>query len=306
MAEGFPVTRTVKSLGIERSLYYYHLDNSKNEDKGLRGRPFPGYSFDHHGKKISDEQIEEFLMEAVEGDEAAYGYQKLTHLLRVEHELIINEKKVYRLCKKLDILQPNREKKAKYPRRLARNHVITGSNQLWQLDIKYGSIEQSGRFFFLASAIDVFDRCIVGYYRGSHCKTNDITKMLQEALFRRDVHLTKGQDQPVLIIRTDNGPQFVSNAFGEFCEHQGVIHERIPKKTPNLNAFIESFHSILERECFQRTAFEFFDQAYHTIDEFIDFYNNRRFHGSLNYLPPMKFYELAKEGLTTQVKTISL
>lgn len=298
VSEGFPVTRTMKILGLERSLYYYHQNDSPSEEKITRGRPCPGYSLDKRGEKIPDEQIEEFLMEAVEGEQVVYGYRKLTHFLRTEHQLEINSKKVYRLCKKLEILLPKREKKSKYPRRLARNHVITGSNQLWQLDIKYGSIEDSGRFFFLASAIDVFDRTIVGYYRGSHCKTMDITKMLKETLIKRGINYSKNKDQEVqdpLIIRTDNGPQFVSEAFGEFCEESHVIHERIPKKSPNSNAYIESFHSIIERECFRRNVFEFYEEAYFTIDDFMDFYNNRRFHGSLNFMSPMQFYETNKQ-----------
>jgi putative transposase len=313
ISEGFPVTRTMKSLGIERSLYYYHQDKPTFEEIGSRGRPVPGYSLNKNGEKIPDEQIEEFLMEAVEGEEVVYGYRKLTHFLRNEHNLEINPKKVYRLCDKLDILLPKREKKTKYPRRIARNHVITGPNQLWQLDIKYGSIEDSGRFFFLASAIDVFDRCIVGHYMGSSCKAKSIAGMLQEALLNRKVPLPNEEnleevpeeEQRRLFIRTDNGPQFVSEVFGEFCESKKVIHERIPKKSPNCNAYIESFHSIIERECFQRYAFEFFEEAYFRVSEFIEFYNDRRYHGSLNYLSPTQYHELYNKG-SIEIEAIKL
>ncbi len=173
--------------------------------------------------------------------------------------------------------------------------MVTGPNQLWQVDIKYGSIEKSGRFFFLASAIDVFDRCIVGYYKGSSCKAKDITAMLQEALLRRQVAIPEQEDGTSIIIRSDNGTQFVSEAFGEFCDRNKVYHERIPPKTPDLNAYIESFHSVIERECYQRYTFECFEEAYYRIDEYMDFYNNRRFHGSLNYLSPKKFHLLYKD-----------
>ncbi|SHJ19179.1 Integrase core domain-containing protein, partial [Lutispora thermophila DSM 19022] len=50
----------------------------------------------------------------------------------------------------------------------------------------------------------------------------------------------------------DNGPQFVSKEFEEFCNSNNLIHQRIPVKTPNMNAHIESFHSILEDECYSR------------------------------------------------------
>ncbi len=54
-------------------------------------------------------------MEAIESDGFAYGYLKLTHLLRREHGLVINKKKVYRLCQELDVLKPQRQVKRKYP-----------------------------------------------------------------------------------------------------------------------------------------------------------------------------------------------
>lgn len=97
-------------------------------------------------------------MELIEGKEAVYGYRKLTKSLNKIYQLIINKKKVYRLCNELEILMPQREKKQKYPRKLARNREVTAPNQLWQLDIKYGYVLSSRRYFFLASAIDVYDR----------------------------------------------------------------------------------------------------------------------------------------------------
>lgn len=234
-------------------------------------------------------------MDAVEGEEGIYGYKKLTQYLRDAHSLTINKKKVMRLCKKLDILLPARHAPSAYPRKIAKQHVITAPNQLWQVDIKYGSIHESGRFFFLASAIDVFDRSIVGYYRGSKCQAKDITEMLRKAMKNREVAIPEEEGAISLIIRSDNGPQFLSKEFGGFCIDLKVYHERIPPKSPNLNAFIESFHSVLERECYQRHAFECFEEAYYWIDQYMDFYNNRRYHGSLKYLSPAKYNWLFKK-----------
>jgi putative transposase len=294
--EGFPITRLTEVAGVNRSLYYYHAGNEEEvETKGNRGRPIPGFSVTESGTIIPDEQIEEYLMEAIEGDGATYGVKNLTQYLRDNHKLIINHKKVARVCGELGILLPQRKGNPKYPRRLVRNRLITAPNQLWQLDIKYGSIEGSGRFFFLASAIDVFDRCIVGYYRGSKCQAKDITGMLKEAIVRRGLQVPEKEDGHCIVIRTDNGPQFVSLHFGEFCEENKIFHERIPPRSPNYNAFIESFHSILERDVYRRFTFEYFDEAYYRIDEFMEFYNQRRYHGSLGRMSPVKFHEKYKD-----------
>ncbi|WP_253905560.1 IS3 family transposase [Bacillus sp. THAF10] len=294
MDEGFPASRVLKYASITRSTYYYRLANPPKAKVPTGGRPIPGYSLNRKTKKkVKDTSIKVYLMQLIEGEEEIYGYRKLTKALRRKHHLIINKKKVYRLCKELDILMPQREKKQKHLRRLAKNRKITGPNQLWQVDIKYGYVMNSRRFFYLVSAIDVFDRKIVGYYLGKTCEATKVTKMLMKAMMKRGVKMTSaeevGQGESRLIIRSDNGPQFISNHFQQFSEDK-FEHERIPPKSPNMNAYIESFHSVLERECYQKNEFITFDHAFNTVDAYIEFYNNRRYHGSLNDYSPSEYY----------------
>jgi putative transposase len=246
---------------------------------------------------VSNAQIEEWLMELVCGEEQAYGYELLTDCLRLQHKLVINKKKTYRLCKKLGILQPQRQKKVHYPRRLARNHTVTGANQLWQIDIKYGYVEGYQQFFFMANIIDVFDRTLVGYYRGTSCDAKQVCDTVRKALRSR---LGVGIQKP--IVRTDNGPQFVSQAFAELCEEEQIIHERIPPKTPNMNAYVESFHATLERDLFSKNQFETFQEAYDAIDEYVDFYNNRRMHRSLGKRSPATFSKWVRTAKQEQLQ----
>ncbi|MDF2606261.1 MAG: transposase [Bacillales bacterium] len=295
--EGFPAKRVLKIACVQRSTYYYRLKNQLDIKINKGGRPIPGFSKTKCGKKVKDEDIKNLLLNLIKGEESIYGYKKLTKALRINSNLVINKKKVYRLCKELEILMPKREKKQKYPRRIARNREVTGCNQLWQLDIKYGYVATSRKFFYLASAIDVADRSIVGYHIGLKCDAKSITKMLQKAMMKRDIFNQKN----TLIIRTDNGPQFCSKHFQEFCAGK-VEHERIPPKSPNLNAYIESFHSVLERECFRINEFITFEQAFKTVENYISFYNERRFHGSLDYNSPLEHYERWKNGSVSNIK----
>jgi putative transposase len=230
-------------------------------------------------------------MELVSGEEHGYGYVLLTECLRLQHDLVINKKKVYRLCKKLGILHQQRRKKIHYPRRLASNHTIDGSNQLWQLDIKYGYVAGYDQFFYIADMIDVYDRTIVGYHVGSCCNAKQVCAAVKNAL---SVRLSPDQAKP--IIRTDNGPQFVSKAFGDLCAEEGILHERIPPKTPNMNAYIESFHATLERDLLRKESFETFEEAYQAIQEYLEFYNHRRMHRSLGKRSPATFMRWVQEG----------
>ncbi len=141
--------------------------------------------------------------------------------------MLINRKKVYRLCKELNILKPQRTIHRKHPKHLARQDTITGSNQLWEMDVKYGYITGTDQFFFQLSLIDVFDRSIIDYHLGLSCKSKDAARVLKNSLSKRN--LAKGMILPK--IRTDNGPQFTSNLFEETVKELGVVHERIPVKT---------------------------------------------------------------------------
>lgn len=285
--QGYSASLVLHFVGIKSSTYYYNTSKpSANIQKGGPGRPVLGYSLTTNGEKISDEQIEEYLMELISGDGFPYGYKKLTVCLQEDYNLIINHKKVYRLCKKMGILKPQRKLKTKHPRKLAKRREITGSNKLWQMDVKYGYIYGIDRFFFLMSIIDVYDRNIVSYHIGLRAQAADAERILKEALLARGLIPRKHE----VFIRTDNGPQFVAHKFKEACTKLGIKHERIPNRTPNMNAFIESFHAILEDDCLTRHEFNTYAEAYKAVSEYIQYYNTRRRHGSLKYKAPLTFY----------------
>ena len=251
----------------------------------------PGYSLTFGGVPVDDEQIKEWFLKLLEGEEHVYGYKLLAQCIREQHNVRLDKKKAYRLCKELGILQKPRQRMPSHPRRLPRNRVVTSANQLWQMDIKYGYVHGLERFFYVLSIIDVFDRVVVMQYRGAKCEAKHAVQALGYALQSR---LDEGDALPT--IRTDNGPQFTSKLFGDMCESFDVIHERIPPRSPNMNAYIESFHSLLERDLFSKRAFYTFEEAYEELDRYMDFYNNRKMHGSLKRLPPTVF--------STWVKTL--
>lgn len=154
----------LRIVGVPEATYYHRKkrkDQVPPKRKQKSGRPNTAYSWERDRQRVSNEQIKEWLMELVAGEENAYGYRKLAICLRRRYNLVINNKKVYRLCKELDILAPQRRIKVKHPRRLAINREIIASDQLWEVDIKYGYITKEDRFFYLMCVIDVYDRMVV-------------------------------------------------------------------------------------------------------------------------------------------------
>lgn len=70
---------------------------------------------------------------------------------------------------------------------------------------------------------------------------------------------------------TDNGPQFVIYKFKECCEEIKVHHEKIPVKTSNKNAHVESSNRILDDECLKSNDFQSYEDLYRIVNDFVIF-----------------------------------
>lgn len=203
----------------------------------------------------------------------------LSKYLRRDYQLIVNHKKVARLCRKHGLALKKRGKKKTKFGQMAKNHQVTRPNQVWEFDIKYGYLNGEKKFFFFLAFIDVFNRKIKGWHLGYSCKAEQLSATLKLAL-----EAETASDEDGLIIRSDNGPQMRAKLFREHLEGLPAEHEFIPIGTPNKNAHIESFFSIYDRHL-QEQYFWTLKDAYQWTMEFVDFYNNDRIHGSLGMSP---------------------
>lgn len=85
------------------------------------GRPVSAYiRLLRDGKKVPGELIKEWICKLIAGNGFPCGYKKLTVCLRQDHGLIINDKKVYRLWKEVEILRPQRKVLGRHPRCVAK------------------------------------------------------------------------------------------------------------------------------------------------------------------------------------------
>lgn len=288
IAQGYAVRKILKFAKVASSTWYKLMKRSPDQKDGRKnnkGRPAPGFTVNPDGLVIFDSAITQALkdLRAEPFFEKAGGYHKLTHYLEKDHGFIVNHKKVYRLCREHDLLLPRKKKTKRRGKKICENRDVTGPNQLWQFDIKYGYIHGENRFFFLMVFIDTFNRNIMDYHLGLRCTAADIIFTLSNALEKENIDVSN------LVIRSDNGTQMTSHMFKSHIESLGLEHEFTPPSTPNLNAYVESFFSIVETELFQAHIFESYSQAYETTVKFIKHYHERRIHGSLNYKTPLEF-----------------
>ena len=171
---------------------------------------------------------------------------------------------------------------------------VTGPNQLWQFDIKYGYIHGEGRAFYFLAFVDVFNKEVVGYHLGMSCTAKDLQLTLKMAL----MGLSKEEEEN-LVLRSDNGPQMSSNQFKAYVDSLPLSHEFTPIRCPDKNAYVESFFSIFEIEFLQVRYFPSFEDVHRQVRDWIKWYNGRRLHGSLKYKSPYMFKKGFREGMVT-------
>jgi len=170
---------------------------------------------------------------------------------------------------------------------------VAKPNELWQFDLKYIWIHGENRWCFFLGFIDVVSKKITGWYVGKTCKAGDLVFTLNQAIKNENI----SSEHP-LVIRNDNSPQMSSNRFHFYLKNleSKLTHEFIPPRSPDRNAYIEAFNSILETEVLQVRYFRNYEEVYGAMVSFIEFYNNRRLHGSIGNLSPKMFIEGLQAG----------
>ena len=73
------------------------------------------------------------------------------------------------------------------------------------------------------------------------------------------------------------------------AHNRGVKRSLSAKGSPFDNAVLESIYNALKTEMVFDTSFDTLDDLELELFQFVNWYNNRRLHGSLNYLPPVEF-----------------
>lgn len=285
--KGAGITLVLQTLEVPRSTYYAYKHNRNTRDYSNVGRKISTFNYTFDGKIKNDNDIKEIIKE-MKADETSqfYGYRKIAQLLKTKYKIKINKKKVYRLVKELGLLGKSTKNRKPRISRTCESTKVERSNQLWQMDIKYSFIPGTRQTAYITSIIDIYDREIVAQSIDLSATGEVAKKVLIEGLYNRGIKdNTNG-----LIIRTDNGSQFVSTKFESSCLTEHVIHERIPVRSPNYNAYIESFHRLLQDECLTGKLYISLEAIQKDVYHYVHRYNHVRIHSSIKYLSPHDYY----------------
>lgn len=87
-------------------------------------------------------------------------------------------------------------------------------------------------------------------------------------------------------VRTDNGPEFTSGYFEQWCNQRDISIQYIQPGKPMQNGYIERFNRLYREAVLDAYIFEDLHQVKELTSAWMDEYNQRRPHESLNNMTP--------------------
>ena len=135
----------------------------------------------------------------------------------------------------------------------------------------------SGRRFRTFNVTDDFNR------EGLHIEID--TSITSERLVRIFEKLRDQHSLPK-VLRTDNGPEFLGEAFTKWAKGAGMRVQYIQPGKPNQNAYIERFNRTYREELLDQNLFKGLDEVREATYWWLIEYNEERPHDSLGDRTP--------------------
>jgi len=199
---------------------------------------------------------------------------------------IWNRKRVLRVYRMMK-LTIRRKRKQRLPSRVKEPLVLPNAlNEIWSMDFMCDTLE-NGRRFRILTVIDDYNReaLIIRpqlIFPGEHV----VNALNDLAVFRG----IPGQ------IRVDNGPEFISKAFVNWCNENGVKIKYIQPGKPVQNAFVERFNRLYREDVLDAYLFSNIEQVQEISEVWKEDYNENHPHGSLGGIAPRRYARFNQDG----------
>jgi len=162
---------------------------------------------------------------------------------------------------------------------LLRGMEIVRSNQVWAMDITY--IPMARGFVYLAVVLDWFSRRVLSWRVSITMEAAFCVETLEDAL----AHHGKPD-----IFNTDQGSQFTGAAFTGALTDNGIAISMDGKGAWRDNVFVERLWRSVKYEEVYLRAYDSVSEARASIGRYLNFYNGRRPHSSLDGVTPDQAY----------------
>ena len=149
---------------------------------------------------------------------------------------------------------------------------------VWSTDITY--IPMAHGFLYLSAIIDWYSRYIVAWEISNSLDVSFCVETLEKALEKNKPEF----------FNTDQGSQYTSNVFVDILKSNDIKISMDGKGRAIDNIFIERFWKSIKYEYVYLNEIKTGQELWSGINDYINFYNNERFHQSLDYKVPFEFY----------------
>jgi len=274
------VKKTLEELDVPRSTFYNWY--SRYLDDGYDGLADGNSSPKRFWNRIPDCEKERVRTVALERPELTP--RELAWHITDTMKYYISESSVYRILKSFDLIS-------------SPNFIIMSAsdkfqnptkriNELWQTDFTYFKILGWG-WYYLATVLDDYSRYILAWKLFTTMAAGDVKEVLDMALARTGLDRIRVNHRPRLL--SDNGPCYISSELREYLEDRGIDHTRGAPYHPMTQGKIERYHRTM-KNVVKLQNYYFPGELECGISMFVDNYNNKRYHESLDNVTPADAY----------------
>lgn len=275
-----PVRRTLRRLGIPPATFYRWVERYQaGGPEALADRPSRP---DRVWNRIPDAQRTALVDLALA--EPELSPRELAVRFTEQRCYFISEATVYRLLKAHDLITSPVFVVVKAADEF--HTKTTAPNQLWQTDFTYLKVIGWG-WLYLSTVLDDFSRYIIAWKLCTTMAARDVTDTLELALTASGCAQARVQHRPRLL--SDNGPSYVAGDLAEWLADNGMDHVRGAPCHPQTQGKIERWHQTLKNRILLENYYLPGDLKAQ-IEAFVEHYNHRRYHESLQNLTPADVY----------------
>jgi putative transposase len=222
------------------------------------------------------------------GDIPFYGYRKVTlELQRDGWE--VSRKQVRRIMHQAGLRAIYPGKRTSMPNKqhpvypyLLRGKKIWLPNQVWATDITYCKLK--GVHVFLVAILDLYSRRVLSWKVSNTIDTGFCVAALEEAIAVWGVPA---------IFNTDQGSQFTATAFVEVLKSHGIAISMDGVNRCLDNIYVERLWRSVKYEEIFLNDYANLRELHLGLKRYFKFYNEERFHQSLDYRTPAELYSQA-------------